>query len=101
MKTVRKEFNGKFALQMMFIEKNKNHASELANLAREIGPDEVQIDTSTRPCPVKPLISEDIEKIKSEFEGLNAITVYEAKRPKVEVIDKDEYLRRRPETWKK
>jgi len=95
-KAVKNEFNGKFALQMMFIDKNKNYASELANLAREIEPDEVQIDTPLRPCPVKPLSQKEIEKIKSEFKGLNAITVYEAKRPKVEVIDLRETRKRRP-----
>ena len=96
-KTVRKEFDGKFALQMMFIDKNKDHASELANLAREIKPDEIQIDTPLRPCSVKPLNEKEITKIKSEFKGLNAITVYEIKRPKVKILDKGEYLRRRPE----
>ena len=100
-KIVRKEFNGKFALQMMFIDKNKDHASDLANLAREIEPDEVQIDTPTRPCPIKPLNPEEIRKIKSEFKGLNTISVYEAKRPKVKVLDKAEYSIRRPEHWKK
>jgi len=100
-KTVRKEFTGKFALQMMFIDKNKNHAFELANLAREIEPDEVQIDTPTRPCIIKPLNPEEIKKIKSEFKGLNAISVYEAKRPKVKILDKAEYSIRRPEHWKK
>jgi len=100
-KTVRKEFNGKFALQMMFIDKNKDYASELANLAREIEPDEVQIDTPTRPCPIKPLSPEELKKVKSEFKGLNAISVYEAKRPKVKVLDKTEYSIRRPEHWKK
>ncbi|MDI6826729.1 MAG: radical SAM protein [Candidatus Aenigmarchaeota archaeon] len=100
-KTVRKEFNEKFALQIMFIDKNKGYASDLANLAREIRPDEVQIDTPLRYSPIKPLNSGEIRKIKSEFEGLNVITVYEAERPKVEVLDVDEYLRRRPEPWKK
>jgi len=100
-KTVRKEFNGKFALQTMFIDKNKNYVSELANLAREIEPDEVQIDTPLRPCPIKPLNRKKLGEIKSQFKGLNTISVYEAKRPKVKVLDIDEYLRRRPETWKK
>jgi len=100
-KILRKEFNGKFAFQMMFIDKNKNHAFELANLAREIEPDEVQIDTPTRPCPIKPLSPEELKKVKSEFKGLNAISVYESKRPKVKVLDKAEYSIRRPEHWKK
>jgi len=97
-KTVRKEFNGKFALQMMFIDKNKNYASEMANLAREIEPDEVQIDTPLRPCPIKPLTQKEIAKIKLKFKGLNAISVYEAKKPKVKILDVSEVLRRRPES---
>ncbi len=100
-KKVRKEFNGKFAIQMMFIDKNKDYASKMADLAREIEPDEVQIDTPLRPCRIKPLNPKELRKIKIRFKGLNTISVYEVKRPNVEVIDVDETKKRRPEFNKK
>lgn len=95
-KKFRKEFKGKLALQMMFIDKNKDYAEKMAELAREINPDEVQINTPLRPSPVKPLTKEEILGIKSKFKGLNAITVYESKKPEVKVLDMHETLTRRP-----
>jgi len=93
----REKYQGKLSLQMMFIEANKDHAGEMANIAEQLSPDEVQLNTPLRPCAVKPLSPEDISFIKREFSSLNnVVTVYEA--PKIEVIplDSEETLRRRP-----
>ncbi|MBU4266372.1 MAG: radical SAM protein, partial [Candidatus Altiarchaeota archaeon] len=96
-KEFRDEFKGKFSLQIMFIEDNKNYADEMALLAREFYPDEVQLNTPLRPCPVKPLSSEEMNRIAKEFKDLNTVTVYTSKRPEIEGVDKAEVLRRRPE----
>ena len=96
-KHFRDEYRGKLALQIMFIESNKDYASEIAALAHEISPDEVQINTPLRPCGVKPLPPENIAEIQQEFTNFeNVFTVYEV--PKCEVIPLDlaETLRRRP-----
>ena len=93
----REEYRGKLALQVMFIEANKDYAKEMAKIAEKLAPDEVQINTPLRPCAVRPLIPEAITSIRQEFSSLkNVVTVYEA--PKVEVIplDVEETLRRRP-----
>lgn len=95
-KKFRKEFNGKLAIQIMFIKENKNCASELAKLVKELKPDEVQIDTPLRPCAVKALSKKETKKIKSKFNGLNVISVYEAKKPRVKVLNMHETLLRRP-----
>jgi len=96
-KKMRKEFSGKkFALQCMFIENNKANAREIAALAKEINPDEIQIDTPLRPSPVKPLKKEELNSIKQEFKGLNAVSIYEIEKPMVEVLDLKETLLRRP-----
>jgi wyosine [tRNA(Phe)-imidazoG37] synthetase (radical SAM superfamily) len=96
-KLFRDIYRGKLALQVMFIEANKNYASEIAALARQISPDEVQIDTPLRPSKVKPLPREDIASIREKFNNLrNVITVYEAPKPKVLPFDLAETLRRRP-----
>ena len=97
MKKFREEFRGKYALQMMFVELNKDHAKEMRKLAEEIGPDCVQIDTPLRRSPVKPLSYEEIEKIKRVFGGMDYISVYDRKKPEVEVMDREETLERRPE----
>jgi wyosine [tRNA(Phe)-imidazoG37] synthetase (radical SAM superfamily) len=85
------------ALYIMFIEANKDYASEIAALARQISPDEVQIDTPLRPFKVKPLPRENIASIRVKFNNLrDVITVYEAPKPEVLPLDLAEILRRRP-----
>ncbi len=95
-KKLRKEFAGKLALQMMFIEYNKNKAKEMALLARKINPDEVQINTPLRKCPVNPLSKKEIDLIKKEFKDLNAVSVYDAKKLDVKALDLKETQQRRP-----
>jgi wyosine [tRNA(Phe)-imidazoG37] synthetase (radical SAM superfamily) len=86
---------GKLALQIMFMEENKMFAKEIAQIAKEINPDEVQINTPLRPCGVKPLSREELSQIKKHFEGLNAISVYEAEPKDVKPVSKKDTLRRR------
>ncbi|MBU1996346.1 MAG: radical SAM protein [Candidatus Omnitrophica bacterium] len=80
LKEFRKMFKGKLALQVMFVEKNKFLAPEIAELAKKIDPDEVQINTPLRPSGEKPLDENDMEEIKSQFSGLNIISVFNAKK---------------------
>jgi wyosine [tRNA(Phe)-imidazoG37] synthetase (radical SAM superfamily) len=92
-------YKGKLALQVMFIEANKDYASEIAALARQISPDEVQIDTPLRPCKMKPLPREDIASIREKFNNLrNVITIYDALKPEIRPLDLAETLRRRPKS---
>jgi len=93
----KEEYRGKLALQMMFVEANKDCALEMARIAEELSPDEVQINTPLRPCAVKPLTPEEIATIRQEFTGLRGVvTVYEALRPEVTPLNLKETLRRRP-----
>jgi wyosine [tRNA(Phe)-imidazoG37] synthetase (radical SAM superfamily) len=90
-------YKGKLALQVMFIKANAQYASEIAALAREISPDEVQINTPLRPCAVRPLSPENIAKIQQEFNNFKrVVTVYETLRYKLPPLDLAETLRRRP-----
>jgi len=97
-KSFRKNYGGKFALQMMFIKENKNFAKEMAEIAKEINPDEIQINTPLRPCSVKPLTKLEIKKIKKEFSDFrNVISVYEAKKPEaIPLSIKEVRKRKRP-----
>ncbi len=93
----RSQYKGKLALQMMFIRGNRGCAARMAELAAELSPDEVQINTPLRECSVDPLPPEDIAAIKDEFKGLGVVvTVYEARRPQVVPLNARVTLRRRP-----
>lgn len=93
----RSEYKGKLALQMMFVEANRDCAPEMAKIARELSPDEVQINTPLRACSVKPLSPEEIATIRDKFRGFErVVTVYEAARPEVKPLSLGETLRRRP-----
>jgi len=94
-KELQRGFHGKFALQIMFIEENKNSADELAALARDIQPDEVQINTPLRPCKVKPLSQKELDEIEKAFIGLNTLSVYHTTKPMTDPLDKLELIRRR------
>jgi wyosine [tRNA(Phe)-imidazoG37] synthetase (radical SAM superfamily) len=97
-KRMRREFKGKkFALQLMFLPENKVLAGELAGIAREIGADEVQLDTPLRPSPAEALSHKEMETIEKDFKGLNLISVYRAKKPVAKALDLHETSLRRPE----
>ena len=94
-KDFRHAFKGKLALQIMFIEENKRRASEIARFAKDINPDEVQINTPLRPCGVTPLPESELKVIKSHFKNLNAISVYEIEKKGVVSISDEDTLKRR------
>jgi wyosine [tRNA(Phe)-imidazoG37] synthetase (radical SAM superfamily) len=92
---MRRMFSGKFALQMMFIQANMHAAEDLARLAREIKPDEIQLNTPLRPCHVAPLSKNDMKKIEQHFSGLPTLSVYSSPRPMTDPLDKIDMLKRR------
>ncbi|MBN1823021.1 MAG: radical SAM protein [Endomicrobiales bacterium] len=96
------EFSGKLAVQVMFIEQNRALAKELAALVGTINPDEVQINTPLRPCPVAPLSKKEMAVIRDEFiricspKGISVKSVYDqAPQKKVEPISSAQTIRRR------
>jgi len=97
-KSFRSMFRGKLAIQMMFIETNKNRAAELAEIAEQLSTDEVQLNTPLRPCPVRPLRPEEMLLIQRMFTKLgHVVTVYSAPKPVVVPFDNLQTVRRRPE----
>ena len=96
-KKFRDECKSKLVLQMMFVEANKDYAQEMARLAVQISPDEVQINTPLRPCNVKPLSPDEIAIIRQEFINLrNVFTVYEMPWYEVVPLNLADTLQRRP-----
>lgn len=90
----KKQFMGKLALQIMFIEENKKNAKAIAQIAWDISPDEIQINTPLRPSGVSALSEKDLTGIKKCFKGLPATTVYEMERRDVQPFDDKETIRR-------
>ncbi len=95
-KQLRTEFRGKLALQMMFVKSNKTHANEMAQIAREIRPDQVQLDTPLRKSAVPPVSISEMDEIEREFSGLPVISVYKSKKIETRPYDSEETRKRRP-----
>lgn len=98
-----KAYKGRFAIQTMFIPQNKRYFKEMANIAYAIRPDEIEINTPTRPSPVKALSKDDIAKITAYFRSYGrtleapakVISIYEARRKQVYSMDRKETIKRR------
>lgn len=86
---------GKLALQIMFMAENKKHAKEIAEIAREIKPDEVQLNTPLRPCRIEPLSEAELDAIGNYFTGLNVVSVYKTEKKKIKPISSEDTLKRR------
>jgi len=94
-KEFRANYKGKLALQIMFLKENQKKAREIAHIAKEIKPDEIQINTPLRSCAVLPLSKSELSAIQVYFKGLNSISVYESEKKKVRSISEKNTLRRR------
>ena len=96
-KAFRSIFDGKLAIQIMFTETNRDKGPQLAELVKVFAPDEIQINTPLRTCPVRPLSPADISQISRGFSGFRrVITVYEAPKPSIEPVNRQQTERRRP-----
>lgn len=96
----RKKFKGEFALQIMFVGRNSKYAKKIAEMARSVKPNVIQINTPIRPSGEKPLSKKEMTKIKNIFrvtvgESINVQNVFDAKKKKAEPISEKATLRRR------
>lgn len=90
----RKDFRGRLAIRIMFVEENRSCARPIADLVREINADEIQLNTPLRPSAARPLDEEGMREIKSCFAGMPAVTVYEADRKETVPFDVGETVKR-------
>jgi wyosine [tRNA(Phe)-imidazoG37] synthetase (radical SAM superfamily) len=95
-KDLRQSYAGKLALQMMFVPQNQHMASQMAEIARNLEADEVQLNTPLRPSSVPPLTAPEMEAIEACFVGIPTANVYRAGRPQVRPFNLEETPRRRP-----
>jgi wyosine [tRNA(Phe)-imidazoG37] synthetase (radical SAM superfamily) len=95
-KVFKEHYKGRLALQIMFMKENLDHAEAIAQTAKDIKPDEVYINTPTRPCGIKPLSKKEIERIKPYFKGMSIISVYDrVKKNKTKPLNAQDTIRRR------
>jgi len=87
-------FQGKLALQIMFVDSNKSLARQIAQMVREIGPDEVQLGTPLRPSAVKPLSKEEMDLLKRYFHGLPVVCIYDSETKESFPFDEAETIKR-------
>jgi wyosine [tRNA(Phe)-imidazoG37] synthetase (radical SAM superfamily) len=91
----RREYTGRLALQIMFADENRDVAPMLARLARQIGADEVQVNTPLRPGGKRPLDRIEIAGVINCFRDLSVRCVYEEPHGDVTPISPGDTLRRR------
>ncbi len=85
----KRNFQGHLALQIMFINENKKYAQDIAQIARKINPDEIQLNTPLRPSAVRPLSKSELLAIKDLFfKGMPVMTVYDEKKKLIEPFNK-------------
>ncbi len=99
-KGFRSFYKGRFALQIMFTSLNEKNAGQIAQLAKEIRPDEIEINTPLRPCEAEPLSEAILGGIEQQFRNIcggdiSIINVYSAEKKKVLPISGPDTLRRR------
>jgi wyosine [tRNA(Phe)-imidazoG37] synthetase (radical SAM superfamily) len=99
MKKFRSQYRKKLALQIMFVPENKHNIEKLAELARQLKPYQIQINTPLRPSGSKPLSKKEITAIKEYFRKItgckNIVAVYDRESKKVLPINKQDTLKRR------
>jgi wyosine [tRNA(Phe)-imidazoG37] synthetase (radical SAM superfamily) len=93
-------YKGRFALQIMFTSLNTKSARQIAQLAKEIRPNEIEINTPLRPCGIEPLSETVLSDIEHQFRDIcggdiSIINVYSAEKKKVLPISGPDTLRRR------
>ncbi|MCA9399991.1 MAG: radical SAM protein [Candidatus Omnitrophica bacterium] len=93
-KEFKRFYSGKLAIQIMFVEENRMHASSIADIVRDINPDEIQINTPLRPSPARPLDKEGIEEMKSYFSGIPAVSAFERDRKETIPVNQIDTVKR-------
>jgi wyosine [tRNA(Phe)-imidazoG37] synthetase (radical SAM superfamily) len=92
----RRDFDGRLALQMMFVAANRERASEMAALARSLGASEIQLNTPLRPSHTPPLGRAAMAEIEATFGGLPVVNVYTVRPASSKPLDEADARRRRP-----
>ncbi|MFH1359968.1 MAG: radical SAM protein [Candidatus Omnitrophota bacterium] len=93
-KKLKSNFQGKLSLQIMFVRENKKFAQLLADLAKEVNSDEVELNTPLRTCAVTPLSKDELDKLKKYFHDLPFVSVYDKTKKHVEPLNVEDAIKR-------
>lgn len=94
-------YKGKFALQIMLIDNNLNNVAALASAARDLDPDEVQLNTPLRPCAVGPIKPGEMRWAKKFFDDMPVVTVWDAPHQEYSALDQEATIKRHGNYLKK
>jgi len=86
-KIFRRQYKGRFGLQIMLMDMNRTAVGCLADLARLLRPDEVQLNTPLRQSPVAPLSRPLMLELARIFKRCRVRMVYQVKRKKVKPLN--------------
>ncbi len=93
--TFGEEYEGTFAIEVMFLQENKHLAEDIAEIVKKIEVDEVQLNTPLRPPIVDPLKESTLKKLEERyFDSLETKMVYRAKRTETPNLDDVEVISR-------
>ncbi len=90
----KKDFSGRLALQIMFIEQNQRYAKDISDIVRMLKPDEIQLNTPLRPSAVSALTREQMDVIRGYFKGMPVISVYDVEKKKVKALNIEDTTKR-------
>ncbi len=76
-KKLRRSFKGILSLQIMVLPINIGEVKEISEIVKEINPDEVHLNTPTRPPWKKPVEKEKLIPLKELFYPLKVRTPYD------------------------
>ncbi|MCX7705548.1 MAG: radical SAM protein [bacterium] len=93
----RKNYRGIFTIQIMFVEENLKEAHEIASICRKLKPDIVYLNTPLRDSRVPPLTVEQFRTVEEVFRDIPHLSVFGAKKKKVEPISLADTIKRRGE----
>ena len=80
----RDSYPGQLILQMMFVQANKDAAPQMADLARSLAADQVQLNTPLQPALGHPVSAAEMQTIQDAFAGLPVCCVYDdAGQPRI------------------
>jgi wyosine [tRNA(Phe)-imidazoG37] synthetase (radical SAM superfamily) len=70
-------YSGRLILQIMFIQANQRTASRMADLARTLQPDEIQLNTPLQPALGGPISACEMQDAAQAFEDCLTCTIYD------------------------
>ncbi len=100
LKIFRQHYKGKFALQIMLMPQNIDKVKDIADVARNINPDEIELNTPLRACAIKPMDSAQMQEAEKFFSGMHVITVFGSCPQNVQAIDEKATANRHGKTRK-